>query len=94
MPDWSRNWHKYILRIITLSVVSDLFLKLYIYFLSNSQKKIFKFTNIPLVLLQLGKPNSPRKLLLYATFKFFIEVLVESYQNVAQCKLQQYVSNK
>ena len=31
-----------------------------------------------------NKPNSLRKLLLYATFKFFIAVLVESYQNGAQ----------
>ena len=55
---------------------------------------MFKFTNMPLALLRLGKPNSLRKLLIHATFKFFIAVLVESYQNGALYKSQQYVLNK
>ena len=76
-------------KIITLSLVCNLFLKLYTYFLSSSPKEgIIKFTNTPLVLLKLGKPNSLCNLLYYMLlFKFFIAVLVKSYHNGAQYKL-------
>ena len=51
---------------------NSLFLKEYTYFLSTSLKEgMLRQTNTSLALLYIGMPNSFRKMLLYAVFKFF-----------------------
>ena len=65
--------------------------KIWRYYINIKKGDKIKYSNIHrtvITLLYLCKPDSLRKILLYATFKFFIAVLVELYQNVAQYRLQ------
>ena len=55
---------------------------------------MFRTAKISLALLYVGKDNSLRKLLLYATFSFFIADLVLSNHIAEQYKVEQYVLNK
>ena len=61
-------------------------------FLNNSPNEgMFRTANISLALLYVGKDNSLHKLLLYATFSFFIADLVLSNHIAEQYKVEQYV---
>ena len=60
----------------------------------SSKERMFKFTNISLVLLRHVNLIKRRKLLLYATFNFFKAVLVQSNHIGAQYNVEQYVLNK
>ena len=65
---------------IELSETVNLFIKQYIYFISNSPNYlILSWMNISLALLYFGMPNNLRRLLLYATLNNFSIIITLSY---------------